>query len=175
MSNNWSQSYRGDFNYGPSELEQLGRLAALGFREVQDLRAWQTGRSAEPTGRGSKRIDQLWISPELQQAYVDAEVAWDHWADHAALSATFSNAGLSCTITSWPCPQPFPWPQDWSCAVDVDFHGDLTVEYARFWHQVETHGRCWVQHQGVPVSKRQCGRAGRLEPKPYKQFCSPVK
>lgn len=46
----------GDFNYGPDELEQLNRLRALGFREVQDLRAWQFGVSAEPTGSFGFRL-----------------------------------------------------------------------------------------------------------------------
>ena len=69
----------GDFNYGPEELDQIARLQALGFREAQDLRAWRHGCSVEPTGRGSKRIDQLWLSPELQRGYLDTTVAFDHW------------------------------------------------------------------------------------------------
>ena len=56
----------GDFNYATHELSQVQRLQEYGFREVQDLWAWKTGVSVSPTGRGTKRIDQLWISPELQ-------------------------------------------------------------------------------------------------------------
>lgn len=84
----------GDFNFGPDELGQLHRLHTLGFTEVQDLRAWRTGHSVEATGRGSKRIDQLWISPELQRALTGVKVEFDHWADHAAVMATFEHAGL---------------------------------------------------------------------------------
>ena len=103
----------GDFNYGPEELDQVSRLHALGFREVQDLRAWRHGVSAEPTGRGSKRIDQLWLSPELQRAYVDTRVEFDHWPDHAAVMTTFQMADMSEVITAWPRPAPFPWPDEW--------------------------------------------------------------
>ena len=165
----------GDFNFGPDELDQLDRLRSLGFREVQDLRAWQHGISAEATGRGSKRIDQLWISPELQRVYQSTSVEFDHWADHAAVSATFSHAGLSVKVSSWFVPTPFPWPTQWSCQLDVDFQGELTHEYAKFWSQLETQARCWNQHQGLHVTKRQCGRARVLDTSQSRQFLCPVK
>ena len=165
----------GDFNYGPTELEQFDRLRALGFQEVQDLCAWRFGTSSEATGRGSRRLDQLWISPELQRAYLSTTVDFACWADHAAVSASFSHECLSVTITSWPCPVQFPWPQEWTCPVAVDYFGDLSVEYAKFWMQVETQARVWSQHQGVPVTKAHCGRASVLEPKPVRQYLCPLK
>lgn len=165
----------GDFNYGPDELEQLDRLRQLGFREVQDLRAWRFGISAEATGRGVCRIDQLWISPELQQAYLATQVSFDHWADHAAVTATFALDCLTVTVNSWRAPQPFPWPCDWSCALDLDFQADLTSTYASFWTQVEGQAKCWVQHAGGQVSRKQCGRALTLSPSPTKEYLCPVK
>ena len=143
----------GDFNFGPEELEQLSRLHMLGFREVQDLRAWRTGQSVEATGRGSKRIDQLWISPELQRVLVSVQVEFDHWADHAAVMATFSHEGLVGHVDSWPAPSQFPWPKEWTCQVEPPGSGDLSLAYAQFWNQVETQAKCWVRHQGVPVLK----------------------
>jgi len=165
----------GDFNYGPDELEQLHRLRALGFREIQDLRALRFGVSAEPTGRGSRRLDQLWISPELQHAYKATMVEFDHWADHAAVSATFGHDDLRATVTSWHRPAPFPWPSEWTCPVTVDFADDLTVAYAHFWSQVEGHAKCWVQHQGAQVTKAQVGRASVLEATTSKVYLCPTK
>lgn len=165
----------GDFNFGPEELEQLSRLHMLGFREVQDLRAWRTGQSVEATGRGSKRIDQLWISPELQRALMTVKVEFDHWADHAAVMATFSHEGLVVNVDSWPTPSQFPWPREWTCQVEPLGAGDLSVAYAKFWNQVETQAKCWVRHQGVPVAKGQLGRASVLEPRKVKEHLAPVK
>jgi len=78
----------GDFNFGPDELSQLQRLASLGFREVQDIAALRWGQSAQATGRGRRRIDQMWISPELQLLLDSVTVTWDLWADHAAVVAS---------------------------------------------------------------------------------------
>ena len=164
-----------DFNYGPEELEQLHRLRALGFREVQDLRAWRFGISTEPTRRGAKRIDQVWISPELQQAFLGVSVEFDHWPDHAAVVTTFCSDALSEVIATWPQPLQFPWPTDWTCQVDFDAQADLTIEYAKFWGQMEAHARFWVKHQGKSVLKRHCGRASVLEPRHTREVLSPVK
>ena len=165
----------GDFNFGPSELQQLDRLHALGFREVQDLAAWRYGISAQATGRGSRRIDQMWISPELQMAFQGVQVSFDHWADHAAVCASFSGPDLSSVVTSWAVPRPFPWPKEWTCQVNFDPTGDLTEEYAKFWCQVETQAKCWNQHHGVFVTKKQCGRAAVLETTTTREPCCPVK
>ena len=165
----------GDFNFGPSELQQLERLHALGFREVQDLAAWRFGISAQATGRGSRRIDQMWISPELQVAFQGVQVSFDHWADHAAVSASFAVADLSSVVTSWAVPRPFPWPKVWNCQVSFDPSGNLTEQYAQFWSQVETQAKCWNQHHGVFVTKKQCGRAAVLETAATREPCCPVK
>ena len=165
----------GDFNFAPAELQQLQRLHDLGFREVQDLNAWRFGISAQATGRGTKRIDQMWISPELQLAFLGARVTFDYWADHAAVQASFSCPNMHTTVLSWPTPQAFPWPSQWTCQVDFDPGGDLTVEYAKFWAQVELRAKLWNQHHGVFVTKAQCGRAAVLDSKPVRQSQCAVK
>ena len=126
----------GDFNFGPDELDQLARLHSMGFREVQDLRAWRHGQSVVATGRGSKRIDQLWISPELQHAYLGTTVDFACWADHAAVSATFQHDALAVRVAAWPQPQQFPWPDEWTCSVRVPWVENPTVAYQQFWSQV---------------------------------------
>ena len=153
----------GDFNYAVDDLAQLRRLVACGFREVQDLRAWRHGISVQPTGRGSKRIDQIWISPELQACLRSVDVSWDHWADHAAVQVVFERQGLVVVNQVWRTPAVFPWPADWDCQVAYDTTLDPTIAYAQVWRDVEVHARCWNVHKGIFVSKAQCGRAQTLQ------------
>ena len=147
----------------------------LGFREVQDLRALRVGQSAEATGRGRRRLDQLWISPELQLAYRSTGVHFDMWADHAAVTASFQLSQLAVCHTVWAKPQPFPWPAQWVCPVQVDYADDLTVSYASFWGQVEQHAVTWLKCQGTPVPKKMRGRASVVAPVEVQEFLSPVK
>jgi len=93
----------GDFNYAVEELGQLKRLQDMGFREVQDLAAYRWGQSVSSTGRGAKRIDQVWISPELQVHLTAVAIEFDHWADHAAVIASFRAWGMPCTVMNGTC------------------------------------------------------------------------
>ena len=151
----------GDFNYSAHELGQTKRLLDLGFREAQDLAALRWGQSAERTGRGRRRIDQLWLSPELQQILVGVEVQHDMWADHAPVVAKFASVG-GTSFPYWRMPQPFPWPASWTC--DVSFHSgsDLTVEYARLWAQIEQNAVTWNAHHGITCTRAQQGRGQTL-------------
>lgn len=55
----------GDINHTCEELSQLQRLRGLGWQEIQDFAAYQWNRPQEATGRGTAKLDQVWISPEL--------------------------------------------------------------------------------------------------------------
>lgn len=165
----------GDFNYAVGELSQVKRLVDHGFREVQDLRAWQCGQSVQPTGRGTKRIDQVWISPELQTCLHRVDVKWDKWADHATVEVSFVSQGLSSMVQSWHVPSPFPWPVDWTCKVSFDTASDPTVAYAAFWASLEQQAKCWNAQHGLHVTKAQCGRGQTLQAQAKRQVHSPPK
>jgi len=165
----------GDFNYAVHELSQLQRLTDCGFREVQDLWAWRQGVSVSPTGRGSKRIDHMWISPELQGLLQRVHIAWDKWADHATVEATFGCQGLRQVSQVWAQPLPFPWPTNWDCQVDFARDDDPTIAYAKVWRQLETQARSRQAQQGCHVTRAQCGRAQTLQPTARPWQGSPVK
>ena len=165
----------GDFNYAGHELSQLQRLADCGFREVQDLRAWQMGVSVESTGRGSKRIDQVWISPELQAGLQQVEVCWDRWADHATVEITFAQASLDRFSQSWFMPSAFPRPKEWQCNATFETQSDPTQAYAELWRTIENQARCWNAQHGVYVSRAQCGRAQALEVRRKRVVVQPPK
>ena len=152
----------GDFNFASGELGQTRRLLDLGFREVQEVAALRWGQSAQLTGRGQRRIDQLWLSPELQAMLVGVVVHPDMWADHAAVEATFAPV-CAPSFPYWRMPQAFPWPRDWCCPVNIDPHGDLTVEYASMWAQVEQGAQVWNSHHGLACTRAQLGRGQTLD------------
>ena len=135
-------SSAGDFNYATHELSQLQRLHECGFREAQDLWAWRQGVSVSSTGRGAKRIDQIWLSPELQGVLQRVEVCWDKWADHATVETTFLQQGMDQVSQVWAQPMPFPWPQQWTCHLDFDGRDDPTMAYAKVWSQLESGAKC---------------------------------
>ena len=162
----------GDFNFSPHELDQTKRLLDLRFREVQELAALRWGQSVVATGRGKRCLDQLWISPELQVVLQGVQVRHDDWADHATVVAQFKGT-TGGTFPFWRMPQPFPWPSDWNCPVDFDPNGDLTVEYAGMWAQVEGHACKWNAHHGLFCSRGQLGRGQTLELVPKSQYRVP--
>ena len=72
------------------DLPQAQVLRSRGFIDVQDLRTARTGVGVDVTCKGKTRKDFLFISPELQAAFVDAKVDPTYWADHSVVSATFA-------------------------------------------------------------------------------------
>ena len=165
----------GDFNYATHELSQLQRLHECGFREAQDLWAWRHGVSVSSTGRGAKRIDQIWLSPELQGVLQRVEVCWDKWADHATVETTFLQQGMDQVSQVWAQPMPFPWPQQWTCHLDFDGRDDPTMAYAKVWSQLESGAKCIQAQRGCFVSRAQCGRAQTLAPRRSTVQGAPIK
>ena len=165
----------GDFNFAVEELSQLQRLHALGWREVQDIAAWRWAREVTGTGRGAKRIDQLWISPELQLSLSAVELVWDQWADHAAVVATFSDVGDSMFYDAWRQPGAFPWPKPLTGDFVWNQAADPTVAYAELWSQVELRARAQLALEGRGVSGACCGRAQTLETKRCRYHWSPCR
>lgn len=55
----------GDINHEEPDLAALQKLTAWGFREAQTHALMTWGKPQVPTGRGQRKLDQIWISPEL--------------------------------------------------------------------------------------------------------------
>ena len=79
----------GDLNLETRDLPQAQLLRATGFVEVQDLHVPRTSQEVEVTCKGKTRKDYVFISPELQAAFINARVDPTFWADHSVVSAKF--------------------------------------------------------------------------------------
>eukprot|EP00435_Cladocopium_sp_Y103_P054503 s775_g17.t1 len=165
----------GDFNYAVEELSQLNRLRELGFREVQDVAAHQWGQHVSRTGRGAKRIDQVWISPELQTVLLSVQVQFDHWADHAAVISTFKPLGAQAQFDEWYVPAPFPWPSCWQSDVQWCALSDMTTAYAKLWDHLESQARSHHVLHGGRISPVQCGRGQTLNTRPKSYRLTPCR
>lgn len=165
----------GDFNYDVHELTQLRRLHDMGFREIQDLSAYRFGTSVLPTGRGRRRLDHLWLSPELQQLFQSLQVSNEMWADHLAVEGVFARVGVCPVSSVWNMPREFPWPEHWSCQVEYQAGQDPAVAYASMWNQLEKQAKWWKKQEGGVITAAQCGRGQTLEPVQRKEFTAPCK
>ncbi|MCB0007810.1 MAG: endonuclease/exonuclease/phosphatase family protein, partial [Anaerolineales bacterium] len=74
----------GDFN-ATAETPEIGLLRAAGFQDVQEL-AGGTPAITFPDDEGGKRLDYIWLSPELTTA--EATLSGGTVSDHLALSTT---------------------------------------------------------------------------------------
>ena len=165
----------GDLNFQPHELQQLSRLRAAGFREVQDIAfsRWQV--PPQPTGRGERRIDQIWISPELQGSMVALKVEDGWWADHSILQCTFDFVAADFNIDHWEMPLAFPWPQHWVENVAYQHDTDPSIAYASMWHGIEQSAMASMRGQHRVVSPQQCGRGVTLAPVKRRPSLAPCK
>ena len=168
----------GDFNYQPYELHQLSRLRAMGFREVQDIALDKWGKLPRPTGRGDRRIDQIWLSPELQHVLSDFQVEEGWWADHAVLQCTFQSSHTAFEIDHWVMPMPLPWPaqhENWHIHQGYDPNIDPSTAYAQMWHCIEHSALDALSSSKYQVSSQQCGRGITLDTLKRKPSISPCK
>lgn len=152
----------GDFNHEPSSLSQCERLRDLGFKEVQEIASFRWGMSEQPTGRGQTKIDQLWISSELQSILTGVEVVVDQWSDHAAVVARFSNDPSPLYEYKWFVPQPFEWPSGDRIFGSYDTSINPGIAYAAMWNSFETSAKNVLSSQGKKLSTNQTGRGQTL-------------
>lgn len=135
----------GDFNFDTHELSQLQRLRDLGFREVQDIMCSRGTHVVTPTGKGARRIDHMWLSPELQTSLQSIQIRPDDWADHKAILAHFDGGDMDSPSSVWRMPVQFPWPKDWQCFPSPTDHLDPSIAYGSFWHEIESQHRSGKQ------------------------------
>lgn len=162
----------GDMNFEPHELEQCQRLQSMGFREIQDVAAIKFGHCPVPTGKGSRRIDHMWLSPELQEALCSLTIDDSRWADHASVTALFSTMSPSYTFQHWSIPKPIPWPEKWvQGEVAYEAQADPSLAYATMWFQLESLASKTLGEQGIDITTRQHGRGQTLNTQ-TRRFCS---
>ena len=165
----------GDFNFEEASLYQTKRLTALGFVEVQSYAEEKWGQQQEPTGRGTKKLDQIWISAELRSQLLSVEVQHDWWPDHAIVQCRFRSFTLDPDTQIWRTPKPFPWPSDWDGIFQFDANLPLTEAYAKLWIDIESQACSTVNAHGGGVSTWSKGRAQTLAPCRVRQQNAPCK
>ena len=153
----------GDLNHSPSSLSQVSRLTSLGFIEAQSLALFRWGQKEQATGKGVLKLDQIWISPELQGLLTMVSVDKQSWADHAAIQCRFQHCGSLLTRDEWYVPLQFPWPKQWSCDVEYDQQVSPTIAYAKLWHSIESQADRLLQHKGIFTTSRHFGRGRTLQ------------
>ena len=94
----------GDFNWLQPELQQLDRLEAMGFRDLQSIAEEWWGRPPLPTGKGSRRIDFVYISSKLLPLLRDVRVIDSLWPDHSALVGCFASPCQELDHFKWRMP-----------------------------------------------------------------------
>ena len=165
----------GDWNLEIHELPQARRLLDRGFVEIQDLRAARFGIAPECTCKNATRKDFVWISPELQPAFVGASVDPSFWPDHALLAAQFRLPRASVPFFSWRRPTRRPGRPDLGQATSCHtFQGDSTqvfrdicAAYEDMWSKAE-------QARGLPpLARSERGRGELQQVRCKKVSCVP--
>ena len=164
----------GDFNFEAASLPSIQKLRDLGFREAQQIVQQRWGVAEQATGSGQSKIDQLWLSRELQELLVSVSIHRDFWPTHAAVVCHFSQDLTPLISDRWHTPVAFPWPSDWTCNV-CPTQGTATEQYAAFWWQLEQQASAQLATQGVKVTARQIGRAQTLQAVPVVSSIAPTK
>ena len=94
----------GDFNFNPSDLQQMQIWQAYGWISVQQLAHNRWFQDIIPTCKGATERDQIWLSPAL--AFVCTSVSIQpSFADHSTVRLAF----LLQSFLAWPRPSEIPW------------------------------------------------------------------
>ena len=155
----------GDFNHEPSALAQTERLRDLGFKEAQEIASLRWGLPELPTGRGDKKIDQLWLSVELQALLTRVEVLQDQWADHASVVASFAKDSSPLYEYRWFVPQPIEWPQEWITQGSYDTSLHPAEAYATMWNSFEKSAVNLFEKDGQKIPYSKLGRGQTMSVK----------
>ncbi|CAL1172412.1 unnamed protein product [Cladocopium goreaui] len=107
--------FAGDWNFEIHELALVPLLRAAGWVEVQDLLHSRTGAPVQLTCKAATRKDYLWLSPELALGFMDLQLDFETFADHAVLVAQSLNPLALWTFK----PQLTPLPNMLLCGLPV--------------------------------------------------------
>ena len=101
------------------------------------MAALQWGQQVQSTGRGTRRLDYIWVSPELLPWIQRNQVFFDQFPDYVAVMISFANDFGSRALDVWIKPKQFPWPETWSSSVRFDASVDSSVAYRSMWERLE--------------------------------------
>ncbi len=153
----------GDFNWEAHELHQLARLEALGFQDIQVLANNWWNQPIRPTGRGTRRIDFVYVSPELAGMLKRVEIDSEQWPDHSSVAGVFAFNGNPLETFHWHMPAPTQWPDHPWEVVQFEWNQcNSTEAYARFWNQVETTASLSHQQNGGMAFEKACLGRGQI-------------
>ena len=165
----------GDFNWLRPELAQLDRLEAMGFRDLQSIAEQWWGYPVQPTGKGTRQIDFVYVSPELIPLLRDVRVVDSWWPDHSAVVGTFGSPRVVLEQFRWRMPQPIEWPT-FQASVRYPEHPDPSTAYAILWNTIEQQASSAAVLGGSSSFHRsQCGRGQTLEPSRQISQPSPIR
>lgn len=165
----------GDINHSEQELSQLRRLRSLGFREVQEVALHKWGQIEQATGRGTTKLDQIWVSSELLSSICQVEVHRDRWADHATVEVEFEFASSLRVAEVWHKPQVLQWPSGYEYEVGWDPGVDPTLAYASLWTSLEKQAVLQNDASGQQWFPQQLGRGQTLAPRSVHLQTTPLK
>ena len=165
----------GDFNWEQDELAQLKRLEDLGFKDLQTLAFEWWGTPIKATGRGSRRIDYVYVSPELWPLLQKVVVDDAQWADHSAVYGVFRGWKPAIEKHHGKFPVQAEWPEDFP-EVAYPNLPNQTVAYASFWKNIEQAASdAIVDAGGSPWVVAQCGRGQTLDTATTMQQQAPIR
>ncbi len=141
----------GDFNWEPHELTQVQRLQDMGFVELQDLASQWWGQPPQPTGRGSTRIDCVFVSRELACLVQKVIIDPTQWPDHSMVYGVFASPQPVLETFHWRMPQKCDWPVQWDPQISPDFARGASHAYAEFWHFLEQSASQACVNDGCPA------------------------
>ena len=166
----------GDLNWERHELNELDRLESLGFVELQQAAHELWGTPILPTGRGTRRIDFVYISRELFGLLESVRVENDQWPDHAAVSGNFRDVQPVLERFHWKMPQKMHWPKTgWEIQEGPNRLESPTQSFASFWNKVEQVAVVASNRQHPDALKNCLGRGQTLESTKIVGSSAPVK
>ena len=160
----------GDFNFGPTELEQFHLWRNAGWISAQEFAALQWQAEWHPTCKGATERDLIWMSPSIQSICTDVQVE-DIFSEHSSVSIQLSLSDDAQTVLAWPRPQGIPWDQvdleAWTRDCEhktFDAPAESDQFFSAFADHYERSLTGFVQAPGSRLLPSQCGRATRMSP-----------
>ena len=163
----------GDFNQTTQDLPQFDIWRQHGFREIQEIAHHRWQQEIIPTCKNKSVKDHVWISPELIDKLVAVSVDNTIFADHAVLSAVFSDLGPPKPVPIWRKPKEIQW-KEIVLNEDVPFPPAQT--YPEVFSQLEDFAHQSLQKQGdIGLIQPQRGRGKESVLRWAKSPVTPVK